>query len=221
MKIISIFKKLARLAVNLLSFLFWAMILFGFNSPSVAVLTLLAALIHECGHIAAQIFTENFRGLPHFSLCGMKLRSVGRVCYKDELLILAAGPAANLFTFLFFYLLTVIFGGGFFIFALLNLFTAIGNLAPLYDTDGYKIITLLYSSLGLGFGAWRALSAVSFAFTVILTFLSLYLIMKVGDGFWIFIIFFFSLLNTLFNSKNIKKRDITRFKEKKRAFQSF
>ena len=221
MKALCIFKRLSCLTVTLFSFLFWALILFGFNSPSVAVLTLICALIHECGHITAQVFTGNFRGLPHFSLYGMRLRSGERVSYRDELLILAAGPVANLLTFLFFYLLSVIFGGCFFIFAMLNLFTAIGNLAPICDTDGYKIITLLISLFGLGCGAWRTLSAVSFAFTAILTFLSLYLIMKVGDGYWIFGFFFFSMLHTLFKAKNIKKRDFGRFKEKKRAFQSF
>lgn len=209
--------RIFKFIVNLLSFVFWAVILFGFNTPGVAILTFLCAVIHECGHITALVFTGNFRGLPHFALSGMRLSSKTNISYRDELLILIAGPFVNLLASLFFYFLSLVFGEYFLIFSILNLFTAISNLVPIEGYDGYKILVVLLSMLGVE-GGFRIISIISFSFLVILTFLSLYLIMKLGEGYWIFGIFFISLLDSLFKSKNIKKRDLKRFCEKRRVF---
>ena len=211
-------RRLFKFITSTLSFIFWGIILFGFNTPAIAVLTFISAVIHEFGHIAALLFTGKFRGLPHLRISGMRLYSKEHLSYRDELIILLSGPLANLFAFLLLYLLSLLLGKYFFIFSMLNLFTAISNLFPIEGYDGYKIVSTLISMLGGGKSLWKILSGVSFAFSVMLTFLSLYLIMKMGEGFWIFGIFFISLLTRLFKSKNIKKRDFGRFREKKRVF---
>ncbi len=209
--------RIFKFATNALSFTFWAIILFSFNTPAVAVLTFISAVIHECGHITALVLTGNFRGLVHFVPVGVRLYSRRQIGYRDELLILLAGPVANLLASLLLYLLSLLFGRYFLIFSLLNLFTAISNLMPIEGYDGYKILDIAIC-MKEGFkNGFQLLRGVSFAFSVILTFLSLYLILKVGEGFWIFGIFFFSLLSRLFKSKNIKKRDFGRFREKKRV----
>ena len=204
--------------INCLSFLFWALVLIGFNTPYVAVLTLISALIHECGHIAALAFTGNFTAFPRFAVSGMRLSRKPHISYRDELIVIISGPLSNIASFLFFYLLSLIFGEYFFTFALLNLLTAISNLLPIEGYDGYKILNTLLSAYGLGARGYRVIQRISLLFVTLLTFLSLYLIMKVGSGYWIFGIFFVSMLLSLFKSKNIKKRDFGRFREKKRDF---
>ena len=196
-----------KFLVNALSLSFWLLMLFGFNSPCIAVLTFISAAIHECGHIGAMLHTGNYRGLPYFALSGMRLRSASGIGYRDELIILCAGPLANFAAFFILYLLSKFFGEYIYIFALLNLLTGISNLLPVEGYDGYKIINALVNMTGGGAAAYRVLRATSQVLLGFLTFLSLYLILKVGEGYWIFGIFFVSMLLTLFKAKNIKKEN--------------
>ncbi len=205
MKIKARLKSVFIFAKNALSLCFWLLMLFSFNVPAVAVLTFISAVIHECGHVAAAVFTGNYRGLPHFALSGVRLRAARGIGYRDELIILCSGPLANFAAFLFLYLLSLVFGKYLFIFALLNLFTGISNLLPVEGYDGYKILNAIINMKLWGAGAYRAISGISHFLVACLTFLSLYFIMTVGEGYWIFGIFFISMLCTLFKAKNIKK----------------
>ena len=69
--------------------------------------------------------------------------------------------------------------------------------------------------------------ALSFAFISLATFLSLYLIMNFGEGYWIFFVFFFSLVTEAKNCVLLKKatineisEDFTRKREKIRFFDT-
>lgn len=199
--------------IGFLSFCFWGLMLFGFNKPYIAILTVLSAIIHEAGHITALSALGGGLSLPRFVLSGFRIRAARPLSYRDELYVLIAGPLSNILSFLFFYLLSLIFGMYFRIFAIINLLTALSNLIPVEGYDGYKIINtarLLKNHTADGSPALRCLS---FASVCVMTFLSLYFIMKVGDGYWVFAIFFISLIVSIFRSKNIKKRDLKRFRE--------
>ena len=198
-------EKLFNALIGVTSFLFWAFMLFGFNTPYIAILTVICAVIHEGGHLIALILTGGYTGLPRFVLSGFRLRSRSFISYKAELFVLLAGPIANILSFIFMYLLSRLFGSYFYIFALLNLMTAISNLIPVKNYDGYKIIAAMIEMHGGSERSVKLLCAFSFSLVCILTFLSLYFIMKVGEGYWIFGIFFVSMLREVLRSKNIKK----------------
>lgn len=198
-------EKVFNVLIGILSFLFWAFMLFGFNAPYIAILTVICAVIHEGGHLIALILTGGYTGLPRFVLSGFRLRSRCFISYKAELFVLLAGPLANILSFIFMYALSFIFGRYFFVFALLNLMTAISNLIPVENYDGYKIIGTLIEMHGFTERSVKLLRAVSFSLICILTFLSLYFIMTVGEGYWVFGIFFVSLLSAMLGSKNVKK----------------
>ena len=199
-------KRLLEFFVELFSFFFWAIMIFGFNSPSVAVFTVISAIIHESGHIAALFVTGEYAGPPRFVLSGMRLSPRGGVSYKKELIIAAAGPFFNLFAFLVFLLLSYPLGRYFRLLATLNLLTALSNLLPVEGYDGYKIIKAIILMKSPLPTMEPILRGVSLFFIALMTFLSLYFIMKVGEGYWIYSVFFVSMLVSLFRGKNIKKR---------------
>ena len=82
-------------------------------------------------------------------------------------------------------------------FAIINLLTALSNLLPARGYDGYRI---MYSTLALLSNAERSarfMHAISLFFSAFVVFLSLGLIMIFDSGYWIFVIFFISLIGEL------------------------
>ena len=96
---------------------------------------LLAAALHETGHLAALMTFQ----IP---VTALELHAGGAVIRaalpggRREALALAAGPAVNL-------LLAAVFWQPWHIFALCNLALAIGNLLPLPKRDGGRIVRVL------------------------------------------------------------------------------
>ena len=210
--------KIFDFLVGFLSFLFWVLMLFGFNTPFVAILTVISALIHEGGHILALIMTGRYAGLPRFVLSGFRISGHRTSSYREELFVLAAGPGANILAALFLLLLSNFLGRYFKIFAAINLLTAASNLIPVRSYDGYKIIKILLSLKSPVPRGEKIMEIISFTLVVIMTFLSLYFIMTVGEGYWIFAIFFISMLFSIFRGKNVKKRGFKSFRENRRDF---
>lgn len=190
--------RIARGLCGFLSLIFFALVIFGFNSTATGVLTLLAALIHELGHIFASLSLLEYSEAPRFVLSGLRLKRPRNIAYRDEIIITAAGPAFNFIAFLILLFISAFCGRYFLLFAMLNLFTAISNLLPIKSFDGYRILLALSGLYGSSFHIEKILYALSFALTALLTFLSLYLIMRVGEGYWIFAIYFSSLLGGIF-----------------------
>jgi hypothetical protein len=82
------------------------------------------------------------------------------------------------------------------ILGLINLATAISNLIPVEGYDGYGILKQILSAKNM-IGGIRTLDRVSFVFSVLATFLSLYLIDKADSGYWIFAVFFVMMISKL------------------------
>ncbi|MBR7117474.1 MAG: hypothetical protein IKC87_07195 [Clostridia bacterium] len=182
------------LAQSVLPIIFWCSLLFGFDSPDIAILTVLSALIHELGHITVIILTKREAKLDaHVS--GFRIRT-SSASYRDEILQLLGGPFSNIL----FFLVTIPFfnalEGYIALFGIVNLLTGLSNLVPIEGYDGYGIIKrlLLINNLDIG---ERVLSAFSFSLSVILTFLSLYLLYRFGEGYWVFGVFIVLLLNKI------------------------
>ena len=176
--------------------IFWVLLIFGFDMPYMAILTILSALIHEAGHIICLLIIKSDRSyMPTPNISGFRIKISG-MSYKNELLCALAGPLANLVlaTVCCFpspvrwatYLKT---------FAMLNVMTMISNLLPIEEFDGYKILNaILALTVKCNFHAQKLLYFVSFVFSAAMCFLSLYIILKLGEGYWIFALFFTVML---------------------------
>ena len=187
-----------RLLSRLLPFLFWGLVIFGFESPSLAVLTIIAAVIHELGHILVAMRLGLVARLPHGVLFGMKIRLGGCPSYRARILVLLGGPLANFLAALVAPLIPLP-RDYITLFSALNIATALSNLLPAEGYDGYGVLFALSEAKGVEWGL-RALPRLSFAVSVLFTFFSLYLIGRLGWGYWIFGIFFSSMISKLSSS---------------------
>jgi Zn-dependent protease len=168
--------------------------LFGLDKKHIAVLTLLAAAVHELGHLCAMnLLGRDGRARGHLSGMRIELDSA-RVSYPAQLAILAAGPAANLL--LAIAVLPVASGNGYLHgFASVNLLTTLSSLLPAEGYDGYGILRTLAEHRG---GEMlRALDTLSFIVTSTLTVISLYLLCFSSSALWSFGLFFWLTLKEM------------------------
>ena len=197
------YRKIMESFVGVLSLIFWALVLLGFNSIWVAVLTLISAVIHECGHLLGLWLIGRPTPTLRAVVSGFRIKIPELLSYKEELVVLSLGPLMNIAVGS---LLLLLWHGNFlFTFALINLLTALSNLLPIETYDGYRIAEAIVGLFSLSHKAVRVLRGLSLIFIVFMTFFSLYLVLRVGSGFWIFAIFFYSMIKRLsafFNDKN-------------------
>ncbi len=183
-----------------LSILFWVLIIFGFDTVHIAVLTLICALLHECGHIAViLILNKRASGIPYGKINGLRI-SVKDLSYKEEICVAMGGPMINLgFAILVFMLSSASsFGEYMKIFGFINLMTMTSNLLPIRGYDGYKAIeasVMLITNDPMR-GA-RILSGISFTLSILMCFISLYFMLKIGEGYWIFAIFISTVISDI------------------------
>jgi Zn-dependent protease len=192
MKKINFITILKGVADRFLPALFWILIVFGFDTPCVAAITLISAAIHELGHICAAMLVGIFKSLPEGRLNGLKIKIKG--CgYKSLIFVLSAGPLANLLTaaLLFPFLKISEYLN---IVVLVNIATAVSNLIPVKGYDGYGIAeaVLLMTERQTVF-----LESLSFFTSIILTFFSLFMIGRFGVGYWVFFAFFIGILKRI------------------------
>lgn len=192
------FKKICHLFEEILTVLFWVLLIFGFDSPKIAVYTIISAFLHECGHLAAlRIMRKKSAPLPLANVSGFRIK-ISELSYTEELIAALSGPLVNLLIAAVSYFF---FGGG--IFAILNLMTAISNLLPIEGYDGYKIcicITrVLFGDFSLG---ERIVEGVSFILCAALAFAFLFIMLKIGEGYWSFAIFFGALMQKIAKEQN-------------------
>ena len=188
--------KLLKTAEKILPLLFWVLIIFAFDTPRFACFTLLAALLHELGHVAFGALVKEGRLFPTAHPSGFRIKANNFISYRHELILIIGGPVLNLAVFIGARILFSLTGGEFFYdFAFINLLTAITNLFPIKCYDGYRIIeTLILLFSKSPEPRLSPLRALSFSFTSLFCFLSLYFLLKLGEGYWIFALFFSSLL---------------------------
>ena len=158
---------------------------------SVAIPWLLAVFLHEMGHfLVAKICGAGIKCLT-LDVTGAKMTLCGRLLsYREEILIAAAGPLVNIITF-------AVTLTSFEEFSAFSLMLGILNLLPISGFDGYRI---LYSFMSLRSGeekANRITKALSFFAVIFLWLFSVYLLLRFGAGFSVFI-FSCSLFLSLF-----------------------
>lgn len=184
------------LSGSILPIIFWMSLIFGFDTTYIAMLTVISALIHELGHGIA-ISVLNRRGASirgHAS--GFRIRQEEMMSYPKEIAVLLGGPLVNILIFL----LTLPFGnamsGYVRILGYVNLATGVSNLLPFEGYDGYGALCMLLCQRDAEHLVKR-LEIFSFILSILVTFAALHLIDAFGEGYWIFGLFFFTVLSKL------------------------
>ena len=183
--------------LSVLPAFFWLAVIFGFDEPYIAAETLIAAAAHELGHIIA-IFalTGEDISLPRAAAYGLKIKTK-RLSYGKEAVAALSGPIVNLL--LFALSLTFFQNSEYMIsFALINLLTALSNLLPIEGYDGYRALFSFLSLLSPTHRTDRVMRRISFFMSVAITFFSLYLLLRFGEGYWLFAVFFCTAMKFLF-----------------------
>ena len=200
-------RRIISLVERVLPLLFWFTVMLGFDRRYIAVLTVLTAILHELGHLIAYLLVMGKIPLPFATPTGFRIKIVRMLSYKEEAITALGGPLINLFLFLIFSASKTPYLNDF---ALINLFTCISNLIPIKSYDGYRISFCVLCALLSPQNTEAVLSVVSTVASATLTFISLLLILKLGEGYWIFGIFFASLLGNIFNFHTSTKNEISR-----------
>jgi hypothetical protein len=181
---------------SVLPIVFWLSLIFGFDAPYVAILTVICAVAHELGHIGTiYAFTgDESRIRGHSS--GFRISRSSPLSYRKEIAILLAGPLVNIVTAIVLWQFGDLLFGYIRIFAVLNLATGLSNLMPIEGYDGYGAICEIFRAVGHP-QMIKKLEAFSFVLSVSVTFIALYLIERFGEGYWIFGLFFFGTVSKL------------------------
>lgn len=193
-------KGLIRIIETVSSFLpmfFWLFLIFGFEEPALAVVTLFAALAHEGGHIGYILLSRELPWSIKSVMSGFRIKASGRLSYSEEICVYAAGPAVNIILFLLFSLLSLLLGEIAIVIAAVNLVTALSNLLPIRGYDGYGILRTALEWKGKSTRPLILLDRISSALIFSLSVLSLYFIDRYGGGYWIFAVFFIAMINQI------------------------
>lgn len=168
---------------------FLGILLWIITEPSHApILTLVAVTIHECGHLlAAKLCRVKTGGFSVDSL-GARLALPGIApSYQKELAICAAGPLANLLSIPLIYLWSSATPADATFFISVSLALALLNLLPIRGFDGGRICYCLIALLSDPTAAEKVCTLSSFFFLFILWCTSVYLMMKTGADFSLFL----------------------------------
>ena len=179
---------------DFLPMLFWVLILFSFEEVFLAITSLICALIHELGHMVCIILTRkgnfSFRSVVN----GFRIKPRGVRSYKEEILIYLSGPLANVFAFIVCAIMSIALDKAFATAAIINLATALSNLLPIRGYDGYGAIQAFINDRELPCSVWHTVCCLSTSMIFIFCILSLYFIDRSDGGYWIFAVFFVSMI---------------------------
>lgn len=192
-------------AERILPLLFWLLLMLGFDSRYVSILTLIAAAIHEAGHILVYLILRGDILLPFATADGFRIKPKKGLSYSEEALVALGGPMINLLVCLLFSPFSLPYLK---VFVSLNLLTALSNLLPICGYDGHRIIKALICMRKTPDFSENLLSHISLVTSATLTFISLFFILKLGEGYWIFGIFFASLSGNIFKHCEQNKSEI-------------
>lgn len=193
--------RFSRRLEEILTVLLWLFLLFGFDRAYVAGLTIASALIHEGGHIAVLSFNKRTRAFALGRLSGPRISVDKSLSYNRELMLYLGGAGANLAVFI----ITLPFwksSGYIATFGAVNLATAVSNLLPLRGHDGYGALLTVLHRFGAPRICYSLLRGLSVGLCALGCSLGLFLLQKAGEGYWLYAIFYFSLVCELFGQSD-------------------
>ena len=166
----------------------------------ISIAALIAAALHELGHITAAKLCKIPLGELKLGIFGAALTPQSSCfSYKKEILLCIAGPAVNLSSAILIY--PFIHNGNGFIslFFSASLFLGSLNLLPIKDFDGGRVLSCTLSYIYSPEIAWRTLNILSFILIFSLWSLSVYLLLRLSSSLSLFI-FSLSLFSKIFMS---------------------
>ena len=146
----------------------------------------LATVIHECGHAAVMAYFDGRSAVPRFGIFKFLFPHRRERGYLDEGMIYLGGIFFNIAFCVcaipFLYIQRTHAGA----FVAANLMTAISNLVPMRGSDGYGALRVLLDFTGAGRVWYEVLRWVSFLSITAGVTVALYLMARVGEGYWIY-----------------------------------
>lgn len=178
---------------------FWVLLIFGFDTPYTAILTIISAAIHELGHVS-YLLILNRKGsiIPIPNISGLRIK-IPVLSYREELFCALSGPFANLAAALICLIPFPVSCSAYIkAFAALNIMTMISNLLPIEEYDGYKALgAILGLTVKSNSIAQNILYLTSLIVSSTMCLLTLYIMLKLDEGYWIFAVFFTIMLRTI------------------------
>ena len=184
-----------------LIYLLW---LFVIDKSGIAAMSLLAAALHEVGHLVAAHFLKIPIRAMRFDLLGARIDVKGRILsYGEEWLLCMSGPLSSL-------LFSLI--GSFFwshtklaiAFSCASLLLGLLNLLPIQTFDGGRMLECALLSFTTLKKTGAILRGCTFLFLWLLWAFSAYLMIKIADGISLFF-FTLTLLARFFEGKTLQK----------------
>ncbi len=156
------------------------------DRSGLCLVTVGAALLHECGHlVAARLLRIPISGLQ-MSFLGARLEVSGRMLsYGEEWLLCAAGPFASLFAAAIaapLWQYTDVARA----FSCASLVLGLLNLLPIQSFDGGRMLSCVLARVGGARVAERGGALCSFFFLFLLWAVAVYFLLRVGDGLALF-----------------------------------
>ena len=175
------------------------------DKSGIAAMSLLAAALHEVGHLIAARFLKIPIRAMRFDLLGARIDVKGRILsYGEEWLLCMAGPLASL--------LASIVGSLFWshgklavAFSCASLLLGLLNLLPIQTFDGGRMLECALLSFASPHSVTSILRGCTFLFLWLLWAFSAYLMIKIADGISLFF-FTLALLAHFFEGRTPKKQ---------------
>lgn len=170
------------------------------DKSGMALISLLAAALHEVGHLVAARFLKIPIGCMRFDLLGARIDVKGRILsYGEEWLLCVAGPLSSL-------IFSII--GSFFwshtrlavAFSCASLILGLLNLLPIQTFDGGRMLECALLSFASPKRTGNILRGCTFLFLWLLWAFSAYLMIKIADGISLFF-FTITLLARFFEGR--------------------
>ncbi len=184
-----------------LIYLLWLLVI---DKSGIAAMSLLAAALHEVGHLLAAHFLKIPIRAMRFDLLGARIDVKGRILsYGEEWLLCMSGPLSSL-------LFSLI--GSFFwshtklaiAFSCASLLLGLLNLLPIQTFDGGRMLECALLSFATPQKVSAILRGCTFLFLWLLWAFSAYLMIKIADGISLFF-FTLTLLARFFEGKTLQK----------------
>ena len=188
-----VFTRFLRFVSGFLPSLFWILIIFGFDESPIALITILAAVIHELGHIIYLKKHTNTKTEIRSTFNGFRIKQNYLASYKSDALLYAAGPFFNIISALVIFIVPIPLEFRK-LFCIISVATALSNLLPIKGYDGYGIIRSLALKSNKNKKIQQMLDKTSFSLVVFLTFLSLYIVTRIGASHWMACLFMLLLI---------------------------
>ena len=195
--------KRKRFLIQPLALIYLIFMIF-YDKSGLAAMSLLAAALHEMGHLVAARFLKIPIGSMRFDLLGARIDVKGRILsYGEEWLLCASGPIFSLVFSLI---------GSFFwshgklavAFSCASLLLGLLNLLPIQTFDGGRMLECALLSFSSPKRTSDILRGCTFFFLWLLWAFSAYLMIKIADGISLFF-FTITLLARFFEGRVPKK----------------